>query len=81
MEGKFGNEFSIVENRQSLIIDYQLHRDNPSDGKPVAPSVKRMKEDMGLPVKKWWTDRGMSSAANEATLPPMALKAACVRAA
>ena len=67
-EVEFGNKFSIVENRQGLIIDYQLHRDNPSDSKLVAPSVKRMKEDMGLPVKKLWTDRGMFSAANEAIL-------------
>jgi hypothetical protein len=27
-----------------------------------------MKEDMGLPVQKLWTDRGMFSAANEAIL-------------
>ena len=67
-EVEFGNKFSLVENKQGLIIDYQLHRDNPSDSKLVAPSVKRIKEDMGLPVKKLWTDRGMFSAANEAML-------------
>ena len=67
-EVEFGNKFSLVENKQGLIIDYQLHRDNPSDSKLVASSVKRLKEDMGLPVKKLWTDRGMFSAANEAML-------------
>ena len=67
-EVEFGNKFSLVENNQGLIIDYQLHRDNPSDPKLVEPSVKRMIEDMGLPVKKLWSDRGMFSAANEIVL-------------
>ena len=67
-EVEFGNKFSLVENRQGLIIDYQLHRDNPSDAKLVEPSVKRMKDDMKLPVSKLWADRGMFSAANEALL-------------
>ena len=67
-EVEFGNKLSLVENQQGIIIDYQLHRDNPSDPKLVAPSVKRMKEDMQLPVSKLWTDRGMFSAANEALL-------------
>jgi hypothetical protein len=67
-EVEFGNKFPLVENKQGLIIDYQLHRDNPSDSKLVEPSVKRMKVELGLPVKKLWSDRGMFSAANEAIL-------------
>ena len=67
-EVEFGNKFSLVENKQGLIIDYQLHRDSSSDSKLVAPSVQRMKVELGLPVKKLWTDRGMFSAANEALL-------------
>jgi hypothetical protein len=63
-EVEFGNKLSLVENKQGLIIDYQLHRDNPSDSKLVEPSVKRMKEDMKLPFTKLWADRGMFSAAN-----------------
>lgn len=67
-EVEFGNKLSLVESRQGLIIDYQLHRDNPSDSKLVEPSIKRMKEDMRLPVTTLWADRGMFSAANEALL-------------
>lgn len=67
-EVEFGNKLSLVENKQGLIIDYQLHRDNPSDSKLVEPCMKRMKEGMELPVKKLWADRGMFSAANEAML-------------
>jgi IS5 family transposase len=67
-EVEFGNKLSLVENKQGLIIDYKLHRDNPSDSKLVEPSVKRMIEVMKLPVTKLWADRGMFSAANEAVL-------------
>lgn len=67
-EVEFGNKLSLVENKQGLIIDYKLHRDNPSDSKLVEPSVKRMKEDMELPVTKLWADRGMFSKSNEAVL-------------
>ena len=67
-EVEFGNKFSLVEIRQGLIIDYHLHRDNPSDPKLVEPSVKRMIEDMKLPLGKLWTDRGMFSKSNEELL-------------
>jgi Transposase DDE domain len=67
-EVEFGNKLSLVENKQGLIIDYKLHRDNPSDSKLVEPSIKRMKEDMKLPVTKLWADRGMFSKSNEAVL-------------
>jgi hypothetical protein len=67
-EVEFGNKLSLVENKQGLIIDYQLHRDNPSDSKLVEPSIKRMKEGMQLPVSKLWADRGMFSKSNEAVL-------------
>ncbi len=66
--GEFGNKFSLVENKQGLIIDYQLNQDNPSDSKLVVPSVKCLKEVTGMPVKKRWTDRGVFSVASEAML-------------
>jgi len=67
-EVEFGNKLSLVENRQGLIIDYQLHRENISDSKLVEPSVKRMIEQMKLPVEKLWADRGMFSRSNEELL-------------
>lgn len=67
-EVEFGNKFSLVENIQGLIIDYKLHSDNPSDSKLVEPSVKRIKEAQKLPIKWMWSDRGMSSKANETML-------------
>jgi len=67
-EVEFGNKLSLVENKQGIIIDYQLHRDNPSDPKLVEPCIKRMKESMNLPITKLWADRGMFSAANETML-------------
>lgn len=67
-EVEFGNKLSLVENKQGLIIDYQLHRGNPSDSKLVEPSIKRMKDEMKLPVSKLWADRGMFSKHNEAVL-------------
>jgi Transposase DDE domain len=67
-EVEFGNKFSLVENAQGLIIDYKLHSDNPSDSKLVEPSVKRMIEVQKLPIKRMWSDRGMSSKSNEKML-------------
>jgi phage host-nuclease inhibitor protein Gam len=67
-EVEFGNKLSLVENKQGLIIDYKLHRDNPSDSKLVEPSIDRLKCIMDLPLKKLWADRGMFSAANEVML-------------
>lgn len=63
-EVEFGNKFSLVENVQGLIIDYKLHSDNPSDAKLVEPSVKRMIQEQKLPIKRMWSDRGMSSKSN-----------------
>jgi hypothetical protein len=67
-EVEFGNKFSLVENAQGLILDYKLHRDNPSDSKLVEPSVKRLLQEQKLPIKQLWSDRGMSSKANEKML-------------
>jgi IS5 family transposase len=67
-EVEFGNKLSLVESRQGLIIDYKLHRDHVSDSQLVEPSVRRMVDEMNLPVSKLWADRGMFSEKNEAFL-------------
>jgi hypothetical protein len=73
-EVEFGNKLSLVENRQGLVIDYKLHRDNPGDSKLVEPCLTRMMDDMKLPVTRMWADRGMFSAANEAVLAGRGVK-------
>ena len=65
---EFGNKLSLSENRQGLILDYKLHRDNPSDPSLVAPTLVRLVDDMKLPVGKLWSDRGMHSKKNEVLL-------------
>lgn len=67
-EVEFGNKFTLVENRQGLVMDYILHRDNPSDSKLVEPSIARLLDEMKLPIVKMWADRGMFSKNNEALL-------------
>ena len=73
-EVEFGNKLSLVENNQGLIIDYQLHRDNPSDSKLVEPSIKRMIKELKLPIQTLWSDRGMSSKSNEKILEHYGIK-------
>jgi hypothetical protein len=73
-EVEFGNKFSLVENVQGLIIDYKLHNDNQADSKLVEPSIKRIKEEQKLPIKCMWSDRGMSSKANEIMLERYGVK-------
>jgi hypothetical protein len=67
-EVEFGNKLSLVENKQGLILDYKLHSEATADSKLVEPSVKRLIQDQALPIKHLWSDRGMSSKANEALL-------------
>ena len=50
------------------MLDYKLHQDAPSDSKLVQPVVKRLVDEMKLPIVKVWTDRGMFSQSNEAYL-------------
>ena len=56
-----------MESAQGLILDHQLHADNPADSNLVIPCVGRI-QGKALPVKKLWADRGMFSRKNEAHL-------------
>lgn len=63
-EVEFGNKLTLVESVQGLILDYQLHEDNPADSNLVIPCLERI-QGKALPIKKLWTDRGMFSRKNE----------------
>lgn len=80
-EVEFGNKLTLVENIQGLIIDYKLHADNPSDSKLVEPSLQRLIGEQKLPIKRLWSDRAMSTKANEALLAAHGLQSGlCPRA-
>lgn len=63
-EVEFGNKFTLIENRQGLIIDYELHDANPGDSTLVKPSIERLPQAVQSVVKKLWSDRGMHSKNN-----------------
>jgi len=69
-EVEFGNVLRLVEQRQGLIIDWQLHRDPVADNsaEPFAECVGRLVETTEGKLEKLWTDRGMDSAKNVAKL-------------
>jgi hypothetical protein len=52
----------------TFIIDYNCHADTPSDRKLVELSIKRIIQEHKLPIKRMWTDRGMSSRVDETML-------------
>lgn len=66
-EIEFGNTLYLAENRQGVIVDYQLWRESaPADSKMVEECLKRIMEITGndaLPqVKSFAADRGFDSA-------------------
>lgn len=68
-EVEFGNTVLVGENRQGVIVDYQLFREPaPADSQLVFPSLVRVREGTGCCVNEVVGDRGFSSAANSRTL-------------
>lgn len=65
---EFGNKLWLGENRDGLIVDYQLHEDNPSDSKLVKPALTRLIDQRQLDIKRVWGDRGLSGKANTTAL-------------
>ena len=68
-EVEFGNTALIGENRQGVILDYQLFRESaPADSQLLFESLLRVWEGTGHHVEGVVTDRGFASAANSRTL-------------
>ena len=68
-EVEFGNTVVLGENRQGVIIDYQLFREQaPVDSQLVFPSLVRVREGTGHCVRQVITDRGFYTASNSAAL-------------
>jgi hypothetical protein len=67
---EFGNTLLLAEQRDGVIMDWQLHRDSaPADARQLAESVARMETAYGVgTIRALGTDRGFSSAANQALL-------------
>ena len=68
-EVEFGNTVVLGENRQGVIIDYQLFREQaPVDSQLVFPCLVRVREGTGHCVREVITDRGFHTASNSAVL-------------
>jgi hypothetical protein len=69
-EVEFGNVLRLVEQRQGLIIDWELCQEAVADNAsaPFAGCVDRVLELTGGQFKKLWSDRGMDSAQNRQKL-------------
>ena len=68
-EVEFGNTVLLGENRQGIILDYQLFRDcAPADNQLLFSSLLRVYEGTGRHVEAVVTDRGFASASNSRTL-------------
>jgi hypothetical protein len=67
---EFGNTLLLAEQRDGVIVDWQLHRASaPADARQLAESVERMEKAYGVGViRALGTDRGFSSAANQTLL-------------
>jgi IS5 family transposase len=68
-EVEFGNTVLLGENRQGLILDYQIFRASaPADCQLLLDSVRRVETWARRPVGAAGTDRGFASAANRRAL-------------
>lgn len=65
---EFGNKLWLGENRDGIIVDYQLYRDNPADCSLVKPALERLMDQQQLEVKRIWGDRGLASKPNGVAL-------------
>lgn len=69
-EVEFGNTLLLAEQRDGVIVDWQLHRASaPADARQLAESLQRMETAYGIGViRALGMDRGFSSAANQTLL-------------
>jgi hypothetical protein len=69
-EVEFGNTLLLAEQRDGVIVDWQLHRDSaPVDARQLPESVARLETAYGVgTLRALGTDRGFGSAANETLL-------------
>jgi hypothetical protein len=69
-EVEFGNTLLLAEQKDGVIVDWQLHRASaPADVRQLAASLERLETAYGVGViRAVGTDRGFSSAANETLL-------------
>ena len=68
-EVEFGNTVLLGENRQGVILDYELWRESaPADTQTLFASLTRVWEMAGRQVGAVATDRGFASAANSEAL-------------
>lgn len=66
---EFGNTVLLGENRQGVILDYQIFRESaPADSQLLQESLNRVAALAGRPVGVVVTDRGFASAANSRAL-------------
>ena len=69
-EVEFGNTLLLAEQKDGVIVDWQLHRQSaPADARQLPESLQRMETAYGAgAVRALGTDRGFCSAANQALL-------------
>jgi len=68
-EVEFGNTVLVGENRQGVILDYEIFRESaPADSQILFGSLLRVEEATGRRVEAVVTDRGFFSAANRRAL-------------
>jgi hypothetical protein len=69
-EVEFGNTLLLAEQKDGVIVDWQLHRASaPADARQLPESMERMETAYGVgTLRALGTDRGFSSAANQTLL-------------
>lgn len=67
-EVEFGNGLLLAEQKDGVIVDWQLHENTESDVNMLVPSIDRICKRVGSSLKRACGDRGFHSKANEQAL-------------
>lgn len=79
-EVEFGNSLLLAEQRDGLLVDWQLSERASSDAGEFVPSVDRIINRTGTLLKRACTDRGFQSKANDLALEQRGIESrACPR--
>lgn len=71
---EFGYKAQVADNRDGIILDYQVFLGNPDDDALLAPAIGRIKERFGKAPRAVTADRGYSDAATEAAVRGLGVK-------
>ena len=71
---EFGYKGQIVDNDDGIVVDHQMHAENPADAPQLAPAIQRIKARTGRAPRTVTADRGYGEAATDQALTELGVR-------